>query len=1349
VHVARSLLFALLFALVPGSGGMPGTLANGASGAEAPAASQDPAGARFVLGPAETLLVLGNTFAERIAQSGYLEALVHAAHPGAEITVRTVAWSADEVGLRPRETSVPSIEDHVDRLDPGVILACYGMSESFRADAGLADFERDLGVFLDRIGTRPDGSARRIVLVSPIAHEDLGSPWPTGSRIVRRNEVLRAFAEILRAAASARGLRHVDLLSFTARWTGEPLTTNGIHPSERGAQVLVHEIGRRLGWLADARVSIEPEAIAAAERLRLLACDAHYHFRSWYRPTNTEYVFGRRAEPYGVVNFPPERAQLLRMVEARERRMRDVEVDPAALFARAPGTTPRWETLPAASIRLPEDRWDPEPVEAKGTETSLGDLDIDDPESFAESFTLAAGYRIECFASERDFAELENPMALAFDARGRLWVLCMPTYPHLLPGDHPRGKLLILEDRDGDGRADRRTVFADRLYVPTGFAIDTDAVYVGQAPDLLRLRDSDGDDVADSREIVLSGFAMPDSHHQLSAFEWMPGGGFVLHEGVFSRTNVETPYGTRRARDAAVWHFDPRTERLTALSHCGFANPWGHAFDDFGQSVLADASGGDNFSFSHVIHAFDYPRKPGRPGPILNRGRPTAGCELIASRHFPEDVQETFLVNQSIGFHGTRWDRLLPEGSSWRSERLPEDLLACSDQNFRPVALEIGPDGALYVVDWCNPIVGHMQYSVRDPRRDHSHGRIWRVRHAERPLLEPPRFHDASIPELLELLRLPERNTRQLARCRLQTLPADRVLPVVTAWTGALDPSDPLRDRLLLEGLWIHQAHGRFDLGLAGRVLRLYEPRARAGAVRVLRHGLQTEELGAEAASLLELAAADPDMRVRLETVVACGFLPRAAGVAIASRAAEHPMDAAMRTVLRETLVHLAPGAEAGSPAVRRLVLETLPAKELLERERDAVVASVILARDDVPLGTRGEALAGLAGDDPEAQARRLLEEIDRAPTARGVRALGALLLARAPGSGALAGELAARLDHGTRAVRIVARAALLRRAAPPSRALGGDAAELVESLAMLDPGDAPPAAVASVRAAVERAAVEPAPAVEQVVRHAADREAAYGWLAGMVDAVERRSLARFGGAHVRAMAALRGLHLAGADAWPGAGRYRLSRVAPERLERGRALYEDEKVGCARCHAADGRGIEGFPPLRHAPWLLGDPERAASIVVHGLFGELSMPDGARFASAMAPLGASLDDRQVADVLTYARRSFGNFAPAVSPRHVRRARETPPERGGLWEASALARRYPLERDGLLRALPAPVVTGAAAGPAPPVGPAMTSSMVMISATVAGLATVVAIVVFLSVLNRNASSPSSSRGRENAP
>jgi mono/diheme cytochrome c family protein/type 1 glutamine amidotransferase len=1242
-------------------------------------ALQAPPSAGAALRPDDHVLVIGNTFAERLAQSGYFDAVAHAAHPAHRLTIRHVPWSADEVGLRPREKDVPTMEDWAQRLEPDVIFMCFGMSESM-SEAATASFAADLRALIASLREGAGGRGPRFVLVSPIAHEQLGPPWPDAATVDEHNRRLAVITSEMRQVAAAEGATFVDLFTPSRaayERSSAPLTTNGIHPTERGCAAFMGSIGIQLGWVRDA----EAGEAASVDALRARACDAHYYFRLRYRPTNTEYVWGRRKAPYGVVNFPPEMAQLDRMIAARDEAIWAMDKPaPGAVLARSVSAPDQWARTPTSEV-LPADAWTPAPVEAKGTETSLGSLTIDEPDDFLASFSVPGGYVVECFASEQDFPELANPLAMAFDDRHRLWVLCTPTYPHLLPGARAECKLLILEDSNGDGRADTSTAFADDLYIPTGFAIDTDCVYVGQAPDLLRLTDTDGDDRADTREIVLSGFGMCDSHHQISAFEWDPSGAFLLNEGVFTMTNVETPYGTRRTSGAGVFRFDPRTQRLQILAHCYFNNPWGHAYGDYGESVLADASGGENFSFAHVILPFEYPKKPGRVGAFLNRGRPTAGCELIASRHFPDDVQDSFLVNQSIGFHGTRWDRLTPEGSHWKTESMPQDLLASTDTNFRPVAMEVGPDGALYIVDWCNPIVGHMQYSVRDPRRDHTHGRVWRVRHADRPLVQPPNVHGATIAELLELLRLPERNTRQLARRRLQTMETARVLPALAAWLGNVDPADPLYDRLVLEDLWIRLAHGRCDLDLIERGLSLGEARARAGAVRVLRYMLQAGNVDTGGAgSLLERAVDDLDMRVRLEGVVACGFLPETDGIAIAARADLAEMDDAMHNVFGEVLAYLGRNGAGGSDIVERVRLQRLPADELLAGELTELSAAVRLSRADLSLEQRDEALTHLAGADDDARAARLVTALVTTRGDESIAAVGELLLAQPDTALNGVAEDARSIAAESRGPRQAVGAAVLIRTAGADGAPRNPTA-LVEAIGMMRPGDVPPPLLERVRDAVGSSAVDPSAGIAQLVRHDEQSPGLFEWLDGLVESVEGEGLDPWTPRHERAMAALRGLH--DLDYWIDEGN-RITVAAPEQMARGAELYADEAVGCARCHGARGQGLEGFPPLDRSPWVLGDPRRAASIVVHGLYGHLRMPDGRTFNSAMAPLGDNLDDEEVAAVLTYVRQSWGNFAEPVDAQVVAVARREAPPAGGMWSTDALIARHPTRRDGIVQA-----------------------------------------------------------------
>ena len=157
--------------------------------------------------------------------------------------------------------------------------------------------------------------------------------------------------------------------------------------------------------------------------------------------------------------------------------------------------------------------------------------------------TLAPGVKVNVFASEKEFPELAKALQFAWDTKGRLWVSVWPSYPELTPTATVKDKLLILEDTDGDGKADKCTTFLDGLNCPTGFQFFKDGVLVMQAPDLLFVRDTDGDGKADWKERVLMGLDSADSHHTANSLVYEPGGAIILSDGVFHRTQVETASG--------------------------------------------------------------------------------------------------------------------------------------------------------------------------------------------------------------------------------------------------------------------------------------------------------------------------------------------------------------------------------------------------------------------------------------------------------------------------------------------------------------------------------------------------------------------------------------------------------------------------------------------------------------------------------------------------------------------------------------------------------------------------------------------------------------------------------------
>jgi hypothetical protein len=880
-----------------------------------------PARAALELKEGDSVIVVGNTFAERIALSGYLDAMIHAANPDKKIVIRSAPNSADEVDDRPRETNVPRMDFYLKRHGADVVVMCYGMSESFDGLGGVEKFKADLAGRVDHhVNAKYNGeSAPKIVLVSPIAHEDLGAPLPTGDAVVQRNTMLKAYTAAMKAVADEKGATFIDLFTPTlAEYLNKKakvasMTNNGIAPTEYGCFFTAGEMAKQLGWW-DGKAAGDAGNTAD---FRQVCYDKHYHWRHRYRATNTEYVWGRRHKPFGNVNFPTELLHLDSMAEAREKALWEMDKPSLGqLFAIAPTGKAIWESTPL-TYDFPGDKYDGVEIPVKDikNDKKAGDASgIDAPEKYLETFKVADGFQVNLFASEREFPELANPLGMSFDYKGRLWVLCAPTYPHPYPGEVTDCKLIILDDTNGDGKADKSTIFARHMNIPTCFVIDANGVaYVGQAPDLWKLTDTDGDDVADRKEIVYSGFGMCDSHHSISAGTWDPNGGMLMLEGVFTRTNVETPYGTKRTRDAAIWRFDPRTQKLIAVAHTGHPNPWGQTYDKYGQSIVMDTSGQAQYNFSSLISpyvGFDKPKK----GPaVVKRGRPTAGSDIIESAHWPEEYQNVYVHSQCIGFLGTHLDKLKSDGSKnsgYFSEPMPQPILSSDIGNYRPVCSEVGPSGALFIADWVNPLIGHMQFNLRDPRRDHTHGRIYRVTHKERPLVEVVDLTKLDIAGLLEVIKsTTEGNVRDRARRLLQTMDKDKVIAATNKWLfEELDPRAREYDYELctLEALWIQQAHGVYDTKVIDEVTRAREPQVLAGAIRAIRYGLQYEDMASEdAESFIARAVTDRDMRVRLEAVMACAYLDTPKAVDLANLVTTQEMDGPIRTAHAQTIKYL------------------------------------------------------------------------------------------------------------------------------------------------------------------------------------------------------------------------------------------------------------------------------------------------------------------------------------------------------------------------------------------------------------------------------------------------------------
>ena len=626
--------------------------------------------------------------------------------------------------------------------------------------------------------------------------------------------------------------------------------------------------------------------------------------------------------------------------------------------------------------------------QAAGNEPNRGgtvDLESQDPAVAIKRLTTAHGYSVSLFASEKEFP-LENPVAMAFDAKGRLWIATMPSYPHYLPGEPPNDKLIILEDVDGDGRADRHTVFADKLYLPTGFEIGDGGAYIAAQPNLIFAQDLDGDDVADVRRTILHGFGTEDSHHSISAFTWGPGGALYFQEGIFHNTQVETPWGPVRLRNAGVFRYRPKAHFLEVFVSYPFSNPWGHVFDYWGQNFIADASGGRNYYGLPITGHVDHPRKHPRIQHFTSVVRPTAGCEFVSSRHFPESSQGNFLVTNCIGFQGIKQHRVIEDGSGFTSEEV-ESLIYSSDRNFRPVNPRFGPDGALWFLDWFNPLIGHMQYSLRDKGRDHRHGRVWRITYDKKPLLKRPPIAGEPIPKLLDLLKSYEDRTRYAVRRELRNHSPQRLAAALEVWVRGLDRSSQGYEHHMLEALWVYQSAGVVKTDLLAKLLRGHDYHTRAAATRVLRYWRDAVE---DPLALLETQVNDENPRVRLEAVVALSHFRTPVAAELALETLNHRTDYYLDYGLKETIATLAPYwkpvVTSGQPFPRnnpvglRYILESLGTADLVKVARSEPVYLALLSRHDASPDDRADAIRGIAAlrsTSPLEETVAALERVD------------------------------------------------------------------------------------------------------------------------------------------------------------------------------------------------------------------------------------------------------------------------------------------------------------------------------------------------------------------------------------
>ena len=844
------------------------------------------------------IILLGGNLGSRMMNYGHFETEMQVRYPDSLLYIRNMCDGGDTPGFRPHasrnlpwafpgaekfqteyaknsnsEGHFESPDEWLTRLKTDVIVAFFGYSESFQGKEGLANYKAELDAFIKHTlsqnynGTTPP----QLAIVSPIAFEDLSAKFdlPNGKK---ENENLSLYTKAMKEVADQNKVLFVDAFTPSQKWyaeSKEDLTIDGSQLNEEGYKKLAL-------LLSD---DVFGKALPKAESNRKLVHDAvlekNWMWHNDYKIPNGVHVYGRRYNPFGQDNYPAEINKIRELTAIR---------DQAIWLAASKGEKLDLAAADKNTTPLPEVKTNYNPEKNGSLEYLYGDDAL-------KKLKVPEGYKIELFASEEQFPDLAKPMQMSFDNKGRLWVSTMPSYPHYKPGDSkPNDKIIIFEDTNGDGKADKQTVFADGLHLPLGFEIAKEGVYVSQGTNLKILMDTDGDGKADKSEILLSGFDDHDTHHNSHAFTVDPSGAIYSGEGVFLHTDVETSYGTVRATNGGFYRYAPQLKKLERTAQLSIPNPWGIAFDDWGQPFFAETSSPDvrwMMPGSVLPRYGEYTHKSAQLVEDAHRVRPTSGLEFVSSRHFPDDIQGDFLINNTIGFLGMKEHTLKDDGTGYSSKHRA-DLVVSEDRNFRPVDMEFAPDGSLYLIDWHNILIGHMQHNARDPLRDHSHGRVYRITYPSRPLVKPSKIDGASIEELFENLKLPEYRTRYRTRRELRGRDVNQVLSKLNTWVAKLDKNDPRYEHHLLEGLWVSWGMDKVDQKLLKQVLKAKDYHARAAAVNVVRY---TGHQVPDQAALLMQAAKDENSRVRLAAIVAASWIGKEKGLPILAEAKKKPLD--------------------------------------------------------------------------------------------------------------------------------------------------------------------------------------------------------------------------------------------------------------------------------------------------------------------------------------------------------------------------------------------------------------------------------------------------------------------------
>jgi glucose/arabinose dehydrogenase/mono/diheme cytochrome c family protein len=800
---------------------------------------------QFSIEQNETIVFTGQTNFVREQKAGELEAILAHAYAANSPRFRSMAWEGDTVYEQWRDLNFGAWKAQLDAVSASIVVAQFGQVEAFDGVAKLPQFTSAYQQLLDQFASRTP----RLVLISPMPFEKpVASHAPD---LTQRNADVKVYADAVRDIAKQRGVVFIDLFTpLSKRDASLPrLTDNGLHLNETGLREVAKIIAQQLGASSSEADDLSALRTAIVEKNRLF-------FDAW-RPANWSFVYGSRVtQMFGKSS--EDAPSLKESFEARKPLVAKLDANIHAIA--------RGEKI-APIVSSP-----PKLVQTPAVVSAAEEL---------ASFTVAEGYEVNLFASEE--LGLAKPTQITWDERGRMLVACSPTYPQTVPGVKPSDYILVLEDTNHDGKAETSHRFAEGLTMVTGLEPGEGGLYVCDFDQIIHLRDTDGDGIADTKRVLFGGFGIADTHQLINSITHGPDGSLWFSQGTHIFSRVETAHGLAVLQRGGIARLNLRTQKLEGFFNGGMAghNIWGIAFDDYNQVFHKGCDRPEGYYSVPGLVSIPDPDEYHGIGNLFFTNPKTTSLDFIGTRALPDNIQGCALIGGYFG-NVVELHRLSDDGAGFKSEQLPK-LMTSSTTAFRPVDVSVGPDGAIYIADWFNPIIGHYQASYADPQRDRTHGRIWRISAKGRPSVKQPDLAAMKPADLLKQLRSPERWTRYQAKRLLFDAPSADVLKSADEFVAKTTD-----EHMLMEVCGVFEAHESPCPALLAKLLAAKDPRVRAYGARVV--GNWADRLP-EALTLLGKSIHDEHPRVRLESTVACAHVAKPEAITIAVQALDSPRD--------------------------------------------------------------------------------------------------------------------------------------------------------------------------------------------------------------------------------------------------------------------------------------------------------------------------------------------------------------------------------------------------------------------------------------------------------------------------